>query len=119
MIDMPYRNYFYDMFGGILVLKGSSGMTHVFAHIYGNQLFNKLDFNWKDCYMEQKAADRFPIFCWKSKMKEVSSGEHIGFTGDSGHSSGPHCHYEVHQGFVWQDWAKRLDPERFVWEAFR
>jgi len=113
----PYRNYFYDMYGGIAVLKGISGLTHVFAHLYMNSMYNKVNHEWK--YSEQTQDKRFPVFGFLSDEYPVSKGEKIGESGNSGFSSGPHVHYEVHEGWKWQDWRRRLDPASFTWEDFK
>lgn len=117
MIHFPYRNYFYDMYGAILVLKGDSGLTHLFAHSYMKQLHNNSTHDW--AYIEQKADLRFPIFCMLAGEIEVFAGATIGRTGNAGYSSGPHCHYEQHEGFIWQDWKDRPDPEKVDWEEFK
>lgn len=113
----PFKNYFYDMYGGIIVLKGESGITHVFCHIYQNQLFNKEDHEW--VYVEQKKDDRFPLNCYISGPFEVFPGSELGETGNSGFSTAPHCHYEQHEGWGWQDHNDRPDPEEVEWEDFR
>lgn len=117
MNHFPYRNYFYDMYGGLLVLKGESGMTHVFTHIYMNQMHNKEQHDW--AYIEEKANERFPIFCMMAGEIEVGKGAKIGVTGNSGYSTGAHCHYEIHQGFKWQKHTDRPNPQEISWEEFK
>lgn len=104
----PWRNYFYDMFGGIIVLKGESGYTHLFAHSYINQLHNKTRHDW--VAIEEKAAKRFPLTAMLAGGIRAREGEKIGETGNAGYSTGPHCHYEIHKGFKWQRWEDRPDP---------
>jgi len=118
-VDNPYRNYFYDMYGGLLVLKGDSGITHIFTHIYMNQLRNKNKClsKWKP--LEQKANARFPIFCERSENVRVYPGAEIGNSGNAGYSTGAHCHYEQHRGFKWQSWEDRPDPEKTDWKEFK
>ena len=115
MSDFPFRNYFYDMFGGIAILRGKSGLTHLFAHMYMNPMHNKTKHDW--VYIEQKKDTRFPIFCFMAGEIKVKAGEKIGESGNSGFSSGPHIHYETHDGFRWQNWGDRPDPEKFNWEV--
>jgi murein DD-endopeptidase MepM/ murein hydrolase activator NlpD len=43
----------------------------------------------------------------------VRAGQQIGVVGDSGHSSGPHCHVEVHLGGV-RSSAGATDPMPFM-----
>ena len=112
----PYKNYFYDMFGGILILKGESGITHIFAHLYGNQLLNKIDLNWKNTFKEEKESLRFPLLCFQSKEQEVFEGADIGVSGNAGYSTSAHCHYEMHNGFIWQKHEVRPNPEKIDWE---
>lgn len=115
--EFPYKNYFYDMFGGIIVLKGDSGITHIFAHIYQNQLYNKESCEWK--YIEEKKESRFPVHAYITEPYEVFKGEHLGYTGNSGYSTGAHCHYEQHRGFVWQKHEDRPNPGNMsIWGEF-
>jgi murein DD-endopeptidase MepM/ murein hydrolase activator NlpD len=116
MNHFPYRNYFYDMYGGLLVLKGDSGFTHVFTHIYMNQMHNKEQHDW--AYIEEKANERFPIFCMIAGEIEVLKGAKIGVTGNSGFSTGSHCHYEMHKGFKYQKHIDRPNPQEIIWEDF-
>jgi murein DD-endopeptidase MepM/ murein hydrolase activator NlpD len=110
----PWRNYFYDMFGGVIVLKGESGRSHLFAHIYINQLYNKKNHSWTA--IEESADKRFPLTAMLAGGIIVEEGELIGWTGDAGFSTGPHCHYEIHKGFSWERWESREDPEKIDWE---
>lgn len=115
--DFPFRNYFYDMFGGVAVLRGSSGKTHVFTHLYAKQMNNNARHDW--AVIEEPGKKRFPLLAHMAGEIRIRKGEFICYTGDSGFSSGPHCHYEIHDGFKWQDWGERPDPEKIDWEEFR
>jgi len=117
MGHFPYRNYFYDMYGGLLILKGESGLTHVFTHIYMSQMHNKEKHDW--AYIEEKADERFAIFCMLAGEIEVFEGAKIGVTGNSGYSTGDHCHYELHKGFVRQAHADRPNPQEILWDEFK
>jgi len=117
LVGIPYKNYFYDMFGGLIILKGASGFTHIFAHIYMNKMFNSDSYlEWK--YKEEKLNARFPLFCFQSEEVEVFEGAEIGNTGNSGYSSGPHCHYEIHHGYKWERWENRVNPQEIIWNNF-
>lgn len=109
----PFKNYFYDVYGGLIVLKGKSGLTHVFAHSYLNQIHNKKKHDWVS--IEEKANKRFPVMALLAGGIRVKAGEKIGEVGNAGYSTGPHCHYEIHEGFQWTKWEDRPDPEKLDW----
>jgi hypothetical protein len=112
--QFPFANYFYDMYGGLLILRANSGRCHVFCHAYGNHLWNTAPVQpdlTKDPYTEEKKDSRFPMFAFMSKPKKVKMGQKIGFIGNSGYSTGPHTHYEIHHGFYWEPHEKRVNPE--------
>jgi murein DD-endopeptidase MepM/ murein hydrolase activator NlpD len=45
--------------------------------------------------------------------QHVSRGQHIGGVGQSGNASGPHCHFEVWRGPVW-DGGRRVNPLAYL-----
>lgn len=108
----PFANYFYDMYGGILVLRTPNNeRTHVIAHCWGNQIINKpplkdRGIHWK----EQRADSRWPIHACYTDELYVGEGVVIGYVGNAGYSTGPHIHWEIHNGYRWQPHAKRIDP---------
>ena len=108
-----FCNYFYDTFGGVLVLTSTNHKrTHVITHSYGNQLFNASVF--QDIrYYEEKADSRFPMHAFYTSPAECKEGALIGAVGNAGHSTGPHIHYEIHNGRRWQRWEDRIDPEKW------
>jgi hypothetical protein len=109
---MPFCNYFYDTFGGVIVI-WSGARTHVITHSYGNQIFNKKMFQ-SNRYYEEKADARFPLHAFYTDLCEVNEGAHIGYVGNAGFSSGPHVHYEIHKGHTWNRWEDRINPEEWV-----
>lgn len=119
------RNYFYDMYGSVLLLMGESGLAHVFAHSYFNQVFNKgLHGRSLFEYTEEPGKKRFPAIALHtlSSPHYVLAGDHIGYAGDAGFSSGPHIHYEIHRGREWIPWASRPRPEELfpdIWKEWK
>lgn len=116
MNKYPFRNYFTDVFGPIIILESVTGMTHVFAHTYMEQNHDNIyrDFKWE--YTEQKADDVHFFFSFYTEKRWVEAGSLIGYMGNSGHTEGVHLHYEIHSGTDWQRWEKRVNPELISWE---
>jgi murein DD-endopeptidase MepM/ murein hydrolase activator NlpD len=117
----PFLNYFYDMYGGIIVLKAHNGnprrirRTHIFAHSSQRQLFTKPPFGDRERWpIEESAYIRYPIFGWYSEQIIVEEGQTIGHVGNSGFSTGPHVHWEMHEGFTYQKHEERIDPEAWL-----
>lgn len=73
-----------DSYGKFIVVKDASGNNHYYAHLSG---FN--------C----KIGDK------------VNRGQVIGYSGNTGNSSGPHLHYEVRHG---DDYGKQIDPRSYL-----
>lgn len=112
--DFEFQNYFYDVYGSIIILIGAkSGLWHVIAHSYWNQLYNKGVIDkalFK--YQEQRADSRFPVFAYHTldSSIKVFEGAKIGEVGNAGFSTGAHAHIEIHEG-KWQKHEDRVNPE--------
>ena len=109
-----FANYFYDMFGGVIILTGWDGHTHIITHSYGRQLTHpaSIFFNW--AWVEEHKDARWPIFGLYSAVVPVEKGEIIGRVGSAGFSTGKHVHWEVHRTTVWQPHVERIDPEQHL-----
>ena len=120
--DRPFywRNYFYDMYGGIIVLLAHNGnpkivtLNHIMAHCYGNQIFNDSILGYfPQHWIEEKEDKRFPIHGNYSDPIVVEEGDPIGFVGNAGFSTGPHLHHEIHHGYIWEVHENRVNPEDY------
>lgn len=113
----PYHNYFNDMYGPIVILKGDSGYVHIFAHSYWKRI---LSVDWAQLiewnYMEEKADARWPFHSDYSTWTKVYRGEKITSFGNAGYTMGCHVHYEIHPNYKWYTYKKRIDPEKIKWE---
>jgi murein DD-endopeptidase MepM/ murein hydrolase activator NlpD len=114
--NYPWQNYFYDIFGGLIILKTFSGRVHLFAHSYFNQLYNRgfvPDYQW--IYIEQPEDERYPVHGMITNIgTPKKKGEHIGDVGNAGYSTGAHVHWEIHNAWEVTPYAERLDPRTFA-----
>jgi len=80
--DIRGHHYYYDIYGGVIVLVGDSGRVHVITHSWRNQLFNR----WAHSRgasietVETPEVERFPAVCGEvSSPVSVGEGEKVGY----------------------------------------
>ncbi|MCA1807169.1 MAG: M23 family metallopeptidase [Actinobacteria bacterium] len=134
--DIKGHHFFYDIYGGMAILIGDSGLIHVFTHSWMNQLFNMVG-----PYLEAKSKDkkgidryrttegsggdpRFPTMVYSNFHApfNVEAGELIGLIGNAGWSTGKHIHYEIHRDHKWITYLERTNPADLfpdVWKSHR
>lgn len=118
--DFGGKAYFYDVFGALAILLGDSGVTHIFAHSWINQLFNEPPKRVRWRYKESPKVERFPLcafFTMNGYGRHVHPGDEIAYVGNAGYSTGAHAHYEMHGGRAWQRWEHRPRPDAHYKEA--
>jgi len=113
--------YFYDVYGGvIMVISDDKKRTHLMTHSWINQITNRLPapIGNKIWYkpVESENIERFPIILHHTfKMPyKVTEGETIGYIGSAGFSTGPHIHWEIHNGTVWNKHEDRIDAAKLL-----
>lgn len=120
----PFRmrghHYFYDTYGGVVVLLGESNLTHVFTHSYANQIYNHspIHSTWK--YTESRDDERWPVMVWHTfdDLIRVTEGQLIAAVGNAGFSTGAHTHYEIHRGREYREPLARTDPKEIFPEEW-
>jgi len=110
----PFRNYWYDLYGSVILLEGDDGLWHIFCHSYANQVINKdlvADSFW-DYEEDLYGSERFPNHALHTvkSPKFTQEGDIIGYIGNAGYSTGAHVHYEIHDG-TFQKWGDRVRPD--------
>lgn len=105
-----FSNYFYSIFGGLIILEGISGYTHVFAHIEGKTINDMLN-NERRQRKYYEDANGF-AFINLEDPNLVIAMDVIGFSGNAGKSTGPHIHYEIHEHRKWIPHKDRPNPEK-------
>lgn len=119
---LPWCNYFYDMFGGVIFLEETDARdqiinTHLICHSWQNQLFNMLPFCNVDSHtIEEAAQKRGPIDGIYSDKIKVKEGDIIGRVGSAGFSTGEHIHWEIHPGRSWAKHEERIHPKKYMEE---
>jgi hypothetical protein len=103
-----FSNYFYDVFGGCVILEGYSGLTYLHAHVYADTILNKYPFEVHEKHDEDGWV--FSMYSFNDTVG-VKEGDIIGYVGNAGQSTGPHLHLEIHDKRNWLRWEKRPNPE--------
>lgn len=113
-----FSNYFYDTFGGLLILEGDSGLTYVFAHIWAEIILGELFKENIVLNIKEETDKRGSIasFFNVTSPNYVESCQYIGKSGNAGFSTGAHIHLELHRRREWLRWENRPNPAQ-LWPA--
>lgn len=120
ILEFPWRDYWYDIYGGIIVLYEPKGRMHILAHIWASQILNpqphpaQFPFRYA-YYIEERETTRYPCHMMLTETVEVKDGQPLARVGNAGQSTGPHVHWEIHhQATKLDDYPLRINPEEYL-----
>lgn len=110
ILDIPWKDYFYDIFGGIIVVvEEKTNILHLFTHFWAETLFDQEQNIFMDEHIESNRSINHII---SSRAFKVQVGDRLAKMGSAGQSSGPHVHWEKHHNYKKLDtYEDRLNPE--------
>lgn len=120
ILEFPWRDYWYDIYGGIIVLYEPKGRMHILAHIWASQILNSqphpAQFPFRYAYyIEERETTRYPCHMMLTETVEVKEGQPLARVGNAGQSTGPHVHWEIHhQADRLNDYPLRINPEEYL-----
>ncbi len=120
ILEFPWKEYWYDIYGGIIVLYEPKGRMHILAHIWASQILNSqphpAQFPFRYAYyIEERETTRYPCHMMLTETVEVKDGQPLARVGNAGQSTGPHVHWEIHhQATKLDDYPLRINPKEYL-----
>ena len=103
-----FSNYFFDIWGGLIIFYGKSGLTYVFVHIDEPDV--------RGVY--ESKDENFDSKVTFENLKHCVEGDVLGVSGNSGLCFGPHLHFELHEKKEWIRHRDRIDPKTIYPEVW-
>jgi hypothetical protein len=120
ILEFPWREYWYDIYGGIIVLYEPNGRMHILCHVWAAQLLNHqphpAQFPFRFAYyIEERETTRHPCHMMLTEATEIKEGQPLARVGNAGQSTGTHLHWEIHHTSKRiDDYAGRINPEEYL-----
>lgn len=120
ILEFPWREYWYDIYGGFVVLYEPNGRMHLLCHVWPTRLLNpqpgpaRYPFRFA-YYIEEAELTRWPCHILLTEPTEVLAGQPLAPIGNAGYSTGKHVHWEIHhQATHLDDYPLRINPETYL-----
>lgn len=120
ILAFPWRDYWYDTYGGFVVLYESSKRMHLLCHIWASKLLNPeappsmFPFRYA-YYLEEVEDTRWACHMMFTETTQVKEGQPLARIGSAGYSTGPHVHWEIHKSWKQLDpYGARIDPKEYI-----
>jgi len=120
ILEYPWREYWYDTYGGFVVLYEPSGRMHLLCHIRPKNLLNpqpgpaRYPFRYA-YYIEENEETRWACHMMLTEPTQVRAGQPLAPVGNAGYSTGKHVHWEIHHTSTRiDDYAARVNPEEYM-----
>lgn len=125
ILEFPWREYWYDIYGGIVVLYEPNGRMHLLCHILPAKLLNpqpgpaRYPFRYA-YYIEEREDTRWICHMMLTEPTEVREGQPLAPVGYAGYvvpqgQGGRHLHWEIHhQSDRLDDYSLRIHPEEYM-----
>lgn len=123
ILEIPWHNYFEDIFGGIIVIEeDKTHRMHILAHFWADILLDgsakaTVDFHYGD-HIETIKKTPLPARILRTVKVQVEAGDILGPVGNAGYVEGPtgiHVHWEIHHSINKMDpRGSRINPKEYM-----
>lgn len=117
ILGIPWRDYWHDIFGGLVAIQGEDGRLHILCHFWVRSIIcggGQSPFTF-DRYIESALPGRWPHHLLVSAPIRLYEGQTIAKLGSAGQSTGPHVHWEIHhQSNRLDSYSDRVNPETLL-----
>ncbi|MFA5851361.1 MAG: hypothetical protein WC820_01555 [Spirochaetales bacterium] len=123
ILEIPWHNYFEDVFGGIIVIEeDKTHRMHILAHFWADILLDgsakaTVDFHYGD-HIETIKKTPLPARILRTVKVPVEAGDILGPVGNAGYVEGPtgiHVHWEIHHSIKKiDDRGARINPGEYM-----